>query len=182
MSLLTGASPDSSYRSLELRDLLPMTYTLVRHYPYHWKSSLIPKLRVALALFPFAHFFWSYPTWTQRSDNFLSSPWQALMCLKKHVWRLTLCHSSLHFSTENNLGPSCLSSESVPSWLFLALWSFLLLFSWNSAISAPLFWNGISKNGFCMDEKKIPPLPDPASPTQYGISMWKSFISHSRNK
>lgn len=42
---------------------------------------------------------------------------------------------SLHFSAENNFSSSCPSSESVPSRLFLELWSFLLLFSWNSAIS-----------------------------------------------
>lgn len=99
------------------------------------KSSLMPKLHVARALSSLAHFLWSYPIWTQRSDNFLSSPWQPSMCLKKHIWRLT-CVTPLYFSAENNLGSSCLSSESGPPWLFLELWLFLL-FSWNSAISSP---------------------------------------------
>lgn len=129
---------------------------------------------VVFALSPLTHFYWSYPTWTWRSDCFLSCLCQALMSLKKTCLKAgILSLLSLYFCTQNKLSSSCLSSESVFSWLFFQLWSFSLLSSWNFAITLPLFWSGLSKNGFCVDEKKSPPFPDPASADICNICMEK---------
>lgn len=116
------------------------------------------KLCHACALSPLAHFFWSHPTCTQRSENFLSSPCQASIFLKKkHIWRLTSCHSSLFICPQKI---TCLSSESMLT-LFLEYWSFLSLISRKSAINSAFSEVGHPKMGFCMDEKQDPTLVKP---------------------
>lgn len=127
------------------------------------------KLCHACALSPLAHFFWSYPTCTQRPENFLSSPCQASIFLKKkntfEGWHHVI---PLLFICPQKI--TCLSSESMLT-LFLEYWSFLSLISRKSAINSAFSEVGHPKMGFCMDEKQDPTLVKPF----LSNSIWKIY-------
>lgn len=124
-------------------------------------------------------------TWHEYGGQTISCPVSGRpWCVwQKHIWRLKACHSSLF--------PSAHKVTSVPAAFPQSLCSHDYFLSSDHSFCFPreilplvllLFWSGTSRNWGCMDEKKKPPSSDPSSAAQYAVSIWKSFIRHSRNK
>lgn len=122
-------------------------------------------------------------TWHEYGGQTISCPVSGRpWCVwQEHVWRLTTCHSSLFISAHKGTSVPAAFPQSLCSRDYFLSSDRSFCFPHEILPLVPLLcWNGISRNCCCMDEKKSPPSSDPALATQYAVSIWKSFIRHSR--